>query len=197
VAPLSLAEADLCLAEKGRIAALATQIKADCDAALAAVKETYAARLHVEIDGVAVSFAERLKALDAGLEAYADAHRAELLAGEAKSRSLNHGVIGWRKSAPSLTPAEPKGAAGGNKKLLEKIVAFVAQKLARFDLFSAGTSNFLRIKIEFDKPALLAAAQKQEIDRSELRKAGFLLDEGEDVFFAEPHSAPLASQPGN
>lgn len=191
VAPLSLAEADLCLREKGQIAARAERLKADCDAAIARVKEKYSEMLFVEVAGVPVSFASRIKALDEGLAAFADRHREELLEGEAKSRALNHGTIGWRKSAPSLAPAEAKGSASGNKKLLEKVIGFVTEKLARFGLFEAGTVSFLRIKVEFDKPALLAAVTRQEIDRAELRKAGFLLDEGGDVFFAEPHAEAL------
>lgn len=192
----SLQEADSSLRELGELDAREASLKAEFDQFTAAAKQRYIEKLFVVVDREPIAIADRRKDLLKMLEAFADESRGEILEGDAKSRELNHGTIGWRKSAPCLAPATKKGLAGGNKEQLEKILGFIAERVEKFKLFAAGTFRFLRIKVEFDKTALLKAIQAEEIDRAELRSAGFLLDEGDDQFFAEPKKQALESHTG-
>lgn len=153
----------------------------------------HAKRLMVDVAGQSVPIADYRKAVLKAIEKCADEHRDELLEGDAKSAQLNNGTLGWRKSPPSLAPVKG-GKASGNADLLQEILEWINEKLARFKLFAAGVLPFLRVKVEFDKVALLKAIQAGEIETAELRRAGYLLDDGEEVFFAEPNATALASR---
>lgn len=189
----SLAAADSFLLELGQLDQREMLAKAECEEAVAAAKQAFNASLFVAIDGEKTSFADRRKAILKGLETFANAHRDEFLDGEEKSAKLNYGKIGWRKSPPSLSAAK-RGESSGNKSKLEQALGFILERIEKLKFFAIGTANFLRIKVEWDKEALKKAVLCGEIDRAELRSAGFLLDEGADAFFAEPHEQALESR---
>ena len=51
------------------------------------------------------------------------------------------------------------------------------------------------MQVKFDRKALLAAADKNEITPAELKNCGFVVVDGVDQFYAKPRAAELASQP--
>lgn len=102
-----------------------TELGVERDRKLDAVKEEYRK--------VAEPLQNRLKKLGADVEAYVDAHRAELTG---KSRTLNFGVVGYRLSSKLILPPA---------KTAEAIAA----------LKSLGHREFIRTTETLDRAALL------------------------------------------
>lgn len=80
-------------------------VEAERDRKIAALKTTFAGRLSV--------IAQSLANETAGLEAYANANRANILPKDAKSVAFASGTIGWRFTPPKVTFGR-----GGAKKVL-------------------------------------------------------------------------------
>ena len=144
------------------------------DAALAEVRvleasiadrETEKAReltaLQQRYDDDIVALKVRVGALDHALADFADFHRDEL--GDAKSRRLNHGTVGFRFDPPSLKTL----ARWTWKKVLAKVE----------DL---GRGEFFRVKTSLNKEALLRAAGDMSTD--ELKALGVRVAQDERFY---------------
>ena len=99
---------------------------------------------------------EQIKNLQAGIQAYAEAHRDELTeGGKVKSHNFGVGVVSWRARPPSvrITGADTVIAA----------------------CFKLGLVRFLRTKTEINK-----AAMQEEADVAKLLPGVSIASEGED-----------------
>lgn len=81
------------------------------------------------------TLADRAKALQAGIQAWCEAHRAELTQGKGKTANLVTGEVSWRQRPPSVV-------IRGAEAVLEA-------------LRSLGLERFIRVKEEINKDAML------------------------------------------
>ncbi len=108
----------------------------------------------------------RIKALLAGLEAFAVSHKKDF--GKKRSRKLNFGVLGWRKSTPiKVITKQSKKNPKTTLELIKKLFTAAMKK------------SCLRCKETVDKDALAKLTDKQ------LERVGARRDHKE-VFFVEP-----------
>jgi len=193
----SLEAADDILRQLGELDAIQARVSADCDARCRSIRADFNGRLFVDVAGERMAIADQRQKLQTELETFCATHRDELLADSGKkSVELNHGTIGWRSTPRGLAPIEG-GDAAGNATILDAIVAHLARALEKFELFrkAIGTLRFFTLQVKFDRKALLAAADKNELSAAELKKCGFVVIDGVDQFFAKPRVAELASRP--
>jgi phage host-nuclease inhibitor protein Gam len=107
---------------------------------------------------------EQIEVLVRSLEAFSAAHQEDF--GDARSRKLDFGVLGWRKSTSIST----------KKTTLEKIK----------EVFGRKAAQFLRLKEEVDKDAMAKLTDEQ-------LKAVDARRDVKDAFFVEP-SIPVAAE---
>jgi len=148
----------------------AAAIVADRDEELRVIQEEYAPQL----DRIADSRA----AIVADLEAYCAAHRADFA--KARSRKLDNGRVGWRKSKPKPALYKVKSWAG----VLAKVLG-AGKQLAR------RVAHWTRQEPVLVREKILADLQAGVITPAEARGLGVRLDKGGDQFFA----APAVDQP--
>ncbi|HEY0464566.1 MAG TPA: host-nuclease inhibitor Gam family protein [Polyangiaceae bacterium] len=93
----------------------------------------------------AAPHAVRIRDLAIGVQAWANAHRAELLDGDAKTVKLSAGVLCWRNTPPAVT-----------LKGVEAIIALIK---------SLRLKRFLRTTVEVNKQAVLAERNNPVLER--------------------------------
>lgn len=136
-APTNIEEATGLLGKYAGIITAAEQLRADADAAIAAIE---AAR-----DQALAPIEEEAKAIFAQLRPWWAVAGEMLTEGKRKSIELAGCLIGVRTTPPSLKM--PKGKA----------------EEAALALLNAGLANFCRHKVEVDKPAVLALLASEEM----------------------------------
>lgn len=193
----SIEAADLALSEIGRLDALEAKLKAECDRELNAVRAKWAGKMIVGVVGRDLQIVDRRAELSAAIEEWAEENKAELLGDRSKkSLDLNHGTIGWRSSAEKLVPLEGAPVTG-NEMILEGIRRCLRKAAEAFRLFKVGCLQFITFDVHFDKKALLAARQKEQISEKELTTVGFEIAPNEDRFFCKANAAKIESVSAN
>jgi len=194
--PTSREAADELLHELGRLDAIEARNEADLKREVAALTRFYSARNRVIVGGLAVAIADRRVAIDVALEAYAQAHKDELISEKKRSVKLNFGTLSWRKQSDGLEPVDGQSNAG-RATLLDKLMEFIVEKLSTYPDLSEAAIQCLNPQISWRRPELLHAAQAKRIDAVELRRIGFKVVEGEDHFNRKPNPVDLSSQPAS
>ena len=126
-APQSREETQTWIKELGDVQREHARISAYLNDQIAALTEEHKPALN--------ALADRIKGLQQGVQAWCEAHRAELTAGGGKTVNLITGEVSWRQRPPSIS-------VRGNDAVLE-------------NLRSLGLSRFIREKEEINKEALL------------------------------------------
>ncbi len=133
--------------------------KLEMDRELTAVREQYEVPL--------TALGKQLEEKSALLEGWAATNPEEFPKGR-KSLDMLHGVIGYRTGTPKL------------KTVLRKTWDAVLETLKAFHL-----TQYVRIKEEVNKEAIIADAQAGNVDEATLRKVGITVSQ-EESFFVEP-----------
>ena len=141
-------EVDEKLREIGRLQIDAEELENEMDEKIKRIKERYVTKVKM--------LREEAEKLTLSIQAFAQAHREAF--GDAKSKAMNYGVLGWRKST---------------KLVLRRL----ADTLAR--LKDAGLDEYIKVKESVDKSKLREAPQEV------LDQVGAKL-KSEDIFFVEP-----------
>jgi len=157
--PQTREEAEALLLRIGALQNAAARIEADMNDALATLKAQYEA----EAAPINQEMQEKFQAL----HAWAEANRETLLKGDAKTAKLATGEIAWR-----TTP--PKVSVRGVKQVIETL-----KKL--------GLKQFIRIKEEINKEAILADAESRQL-AGEI--SGITITQQEE-FIAKPFETEL------
>lgn len=135
------------------------RIEAEMNDRLAEIKEAY--------EREAEPHRRAIEMLTQGVQVWCEAHRAELLKGEAKTAIFPAGEVQWR-----VRP--PKVAVRG--------VDYVLDQLRRL-----GLSRFIRVKEEINKEAILAEPQ------AAAGVKGLAIEQGED-FVIKPFETELSGE---
>lgn len=145
------------IAEIGRLQRERERIRADMNDEMAQVKELYEAE--------AIPLGETIRALSSGVQTWCEANRSQLTGGgKVKHAMLAAGKINWR-----VRP--PKVSLRGVAKVLEY-------------LKKAGLNQFVRVKEEVDKTAMLGDPE------TAATVPGVTISQGED-FVITPHESEL------
>ena len=193
VAIASLEAADQVLAELGQLEAKQKELTAEYKAAEIKLKKEFEPRHKITRSGVEMTIADRMKQLRQALTEWANANRDRVLDDKKKSRDLNHGTLGWKKTVRKLMPVAG-GSESGNAGILEAIVGFLNKALESYSLFKAGCLRFVKVQVHFDREALFAAHQKNELSDEELKTAGFDVTGGDaDEFYFKQAKADVKS----
>lgn len=150
-------EVNLLIAELGTMNRQLQRIEADMGDELAAVKERH--------EEIAQGVRQQIEWHSAGIQTWCEAHRPELLKGEAKTALFAAGSVQWRVRPPSV---RIKGAESVMDQLRRK-----------------GLERFLRIKEEINKEAILAEPE------AVAKVTGIHIEQAEDFVIA-PFEAELA-----
>lgn len=195
----SLEQLDGAMRELAQLDGMEATCKAELDKQIKTLNEAHAARLVTDIGGKAVKFADRRSILSDAIERYATAHRAELLPAKKKSRELNHGEIGWKKSrdmvipiaAPATTEAVPKP-----KSILdtwvEKLLEQLHWVLGEWEPLK-GLTAYVRIKVETDEAGLITAYRDRKVSDAQMTALGYRFETGEEKFWCKPAAPKAAS----
>jgi phage host-nuclease inhibitor protein Gam len=156
--PTSREQAEAVLLRVAELKSAEAAAKAAMDAELARVRESYQA----DLADIAAQIASAVQALELWAE------RNQSLFGRLRSLVMLHGRIGWRTNPPSLKPL--RGLTWND----------VLETLRRL-----GRREFIRVKEEPDREALLAAREHED-----LRALGCRVEQVEE-FFVEPELTPV------
>lgn len=150
------------------------QLEAQRDAELDRIRAHYERfdPLHPERECVE-NYAARIKALRAGIEAWAFAHRAEF--GDAKTLDLPDGSIQLHLGGPALRLLNRKWS-------WESVLDAVRAAAARGRRLVAG---WIRTTEAVEKPAILAAARDGVASPSELAEFGLRVDQSERLIIRD------------
>lgn len=195
----SIEELDDALRQMSELDGREKKLKADLDRKVEALKEEFAGRLLVEIDGESVKFADRRSILSDAIERFASGRKAELLPEKAKTRKLNHGEIGWKKArdvvaqlpAPAPTKKQPKPVTP-YAALCDKLLKALQKCVEAFPLLK-GLAPYVRVTVAVDEATLITAIRDRKLTDDEVARLGYRFVEGEDEFFFKPAKVQAAS----
>ncbi len=184
-------QADVALAELGKLDALAKSVKAELDGAINAAKKDAAAKLFCIVRGQRVAITDRREALEAALKAYVTAHREELFAKGLKSREMTYGTLGFRQSPARLVAGEGRTEEEIAKSLRDQVITHLNAALDKLTLGGVPASTVLTIDVALDKAGLFAAHNKSRVTIEQLQSLGLRVVAAEDQFFAKPTAVIL------
>lgn len=156
---VSREEAERLVAEITDLTIKRTQLSADMDAEITAIRSRYETTLG--------NTDARIDSLTDQVRDWALANPEEF--GKKKSLEMTHGVIGFRTGMPKL----------------KTLSGFTFARVLHQLRVVAWGAAFIRIKEEPDKEALLSAYATKNISAAELRLVGVRVDQDE-TFFVEP-----------
>jgi hypothetical protein len=188
----SLADVDRLLGDLGSLDQLEAKVQARFQAKQDSLTADFKGSLVITIDGEPIGIEDRRKQVHSALASWCEAHREEILLDDLKSRELNFGTVGWRKSPDSISNLKGQPAKG-NKTLLEKVIGHLRRALLKFSDVAAALGDCLAIKADWSKDKLAAALKDGKINAADLRAIGFRQVTGEEEFFAEPLERKLES----
>ena len=172
--PQNRDEAAAMITEYGAAAIAVQRIEAELKEALA--KEKKAA------EDLAAPHLKKAYDLFQGLHTYCAANREQLLGNSGtKTVDFGTGTVKWRHNPPKVK------ISGGEEAVLDLIVQKKAEAMAKDDVATeAAYGNFLRVKIEIDREAMLKdPALARTI-------AGVSIPKGGEMFEVEPFGAELS-----
>lgn len=120
-----------------------------------------------------------------GIQLYCDANRQQLLANTGtKTVDFGTGTAKWRYNPPKVRIA---GGADGEEVVIDLIALKKAEAMARDDAATeAAYGNFLRVKVEIDREAML---KNPDLART---ITGVTIPKGSETFEIEPFGAELS-----
>lgn len=157
--PRDAAEVSAAIAAIGRESRELARIEADMNDKMASIKEEY--------EAAAEPHRRKIEAFTTGVQTWCEAHRGELLKGEAKTAVFPAGEVQWRVRPP---------------KVVVRGVDYVLDQLRRLAL-----DRFIRVKEEINKEAILAEPQ------AVAGVKGLAIEQGED-FVVKPFDAELSGE---
>lgn len=189
MAPLAIqsrAQADEALREIGELKGRGAELQQRCDRAVAVVLDHWAQRMTVRVDGADVPFGDRIRELEADLEAFVLRNVAALFEAGKKSIDLNHGTLGVRPSQPAVIPLEGMTESQALEKLSGAFMTRIRKLLTSARLgFGKANDSVLRLKAEINRSGILARYRERAITDQQLAKAGLRIRPATDVFFYE------------
>jgi phage host-nuclease inhibitor protein Gam len=175
------------LAAVGKLNGEEARLNAELDRQLAHVREQMKVEWLVPTEaGEVVLSVARQQMLDE-IKAYCEEHRGELLTEEKKSLELTHGTIGWTKQPDSIDIVKPKGKKAETS-LLTKLtnLATAAITKAKVMLGKSTALSLVRVKVDWDKVAIMKAVTSKQLTNATMAKEGIFLKQGQDQFYCEP-----------
>lgn len=172
--PQNRDEAAAMIAEYGAVAIELVRIEA-------ALKETLAKEKKAAED-LAAPFVKKAEDIYKGLHVYCAANRQQLLGNTGiKTVDFGTGTVKWRHNPPKVK------ITGGEDSVLEVISQKQADATSRNDVETAAAyGNFLRVKVEIDREAML---KNPDLART---IAGVSIPKGGEMFEIEPFGAELS-----
>ena len=155
--PEEIADIEALMAEVARADASVRQLTARMDAEMTKVREKYAQALELE--------RSRRQGAEELLESWASLNKEAF--GARRSMKLTHGVMGWRLGTPAL-------------RLRARIKAEMA-----FERVKQYLPEFVRVKHEVNKEALLAAHAGKQVTDEQIIACGYQVSQTER-FYVEP-----------
>lgn len=185
--------------ELSYLKALEAHVKAECDQAIQAAKDTASKQLVTRVGSGKVPVADRAAALEEAIGDYAEAHKSELLGeGDGKTVSLNHVELAWRYKPESVTHRESSWVTV--KKivealdLLKRFAEWLQQIVIRKATKSAKATtaqDLIKLEAKPDLKAATAAYKEGRLKKTDLRKYGLQVVGGDDVLQIKPRSYDL------
>jgi phage host-nuclease inhibitor protein Gam len=184
----TIEDLDQALCRLGELNATEAAITAELDNELAQVRERFADEFYLPTGPDESRLLSELRAeAQAAIKQYCEEHRDELLTGKVKSVQLTHGTIGWHDGKASIVElpldekAKAKGVLAKCLQAVASVVESLTHKIGKLPILDA-----LRVKVEWDKVAIMKAVNANQISPAALKKAGLSLKEAGESFFAEP-----------
>lgn len=150
------------------------RIEAEMNAGLIALK--------TKAEADAKPHADKAVELFKGLQLYCEANRQQLLGNSGtKTVDFGTGTVRWRWNPPKVR------LSGGEEAIIDRITTKKAEAVARDDAATdAAFGNFLRVKIEIDKEAML---KNPDLART---IEGVSIGRGGETFEVEPFGAEIS-----
>ncbi|MEY9358985.1 phage host-nuclease inhibitor protein Gam [Bradyrhizobium yuanmingense] len=172
--PQNRDEAAEMIAEYGKVAIEIMRIEADLNQALAGAKKT--------AEDLAAPFLKQAEDIYKGLHTYCAANRQQLLGNSGtKTVDFGTGTVKWRNNPPKVK------ITGGEDAVVELISLKKAEAVEKKDLPTAASyGNFLRVKVEIDRDAML---KNPDLART---IPGVSIPKGREMFEVEPFGAEIS-----
>lgn len=190
----SLDDVDAALHELGWLAHQTQVIDGKTQTAVAALQQAAAEKLQVEIDGQAVTFADRSQQLREALERWCEASLAQHLPAGASSLTLAHGTVGLRKLAAAVAfteGADDKSVLAAVEKRtgLAKLLAGIAETV----LGALTLGNVIRLSPAIDKTAVKRAWEASPQRQRTLKSLGLQVETDRQAWVIEPAAVEVAA----
>ncbi|MGW1423646.1 host-nuclease inhibitor Gam family protein [Bradyrhizobium manausense] len=172
--PQNREEAASMIAEYGAAAIEVARIEAGLKQTLADAKKA--------AEDLAAPFVKKAEDIYKGLHTYCAANRQQLLGNSGtKTVDFGTGTAKWRYNPPKVK------ISGGEEAVLDLIAQKKADAMAKDDLASeAAYGNFLRVKVEIDREAML---KNPDLART---ITGVTIPKGTETFEIEPFGAEIS-----
>lgn len=172
--PQNRDEAAAMIAEYGAAAIEVLRIEAALKAKLADAKKA--------AEDLAAPFLKQAEDIYKGLHTYCAANREHLLGNSGtKTVDFGTGIVRWRHNPPKVK------ISGGEEGVLDLISLKKAEAIEKKDVATAAAyGNFLRIKVEIDRDAML---KNPDLART---LTGVTIPKGSEMFEVEPFGAELS-----
>ena len=162
------------------------------------VTDLFQRELFLEVDGESVAFADRRAVLEAVIEQFANEHRDALCAGDAKSVTLTHCELAWKRSRDSIGFVKGYDATRVVKAIdkLGDVISRIASFCQRLWLFdnSVHPHELVDVKLSLSKTKAKAMYDGDRITRKQLQQIGLVFVTGVEQFHIKPHEHPLRSE---
>lgn len=168
-----------------------------------ALKDELKEQMLVEMGAETWSFADYREKATEAIRLYAEAHRAELLAGvDGKTRKFTHGTISYRDAKPTLVDLDGKAKTTQAKLLVavkefgkEGVVAAIGRWLAGFRVNKdVAADEIYRVKVEVDRVRVLALALEKKLTPAWLKSRNLAVRTGGEVIAIEPAEQLVQSE---
>lgn len=187
----SLEALDLGFAELARLEALEKHVRHRIDERILALTKEAQEELAVILndkDGkpLRLTAADWRKMIEEAAEEFCTKRRRNFLEDGKKSRELNHATFGWRSQKPRL-----EGELGDLAPILSAIVKLVEKATG----YISKLAGFLRIKIEWDRAAILKGMVSGSMPAAIRERIGGEVINPPDKFYIELKTFGVESQP--
>lgn len=188
----TVAQVDDALREMGALDATKAQVKRDLDQAIAAAKDEARKKLLTDTADGQLPLDDWRARLETAVAAYCEKNRAKLLDGDAKSRKLTHGAIGWRMGQDSIEALEGE-LDTVVEEFREKVLPKLIETLDGLKIHGVSASLFLQVDAAFNLSGLLQAIDQKRVSPAEVAKLGLQVRPAEDRFYCTPAKHTVAA----